>query len=260
MIIPKLYGRLGNQCFQIAAAISQSRHIGTTWAIPRVTNDMRIWPNYFLHTVPRQNITMLTTRDLYNEPRHCFNPLPDKHDLTLNGYFQSEKYWPSYDDKYAIGTMLGFHTEAPNLKVNGNDYIAIHVRRGDYVTDYSKHHPPLEMSYYTEAMNYFIDRGASNFRIYTDDINFILNTFFKQVNFKGTPLVEISKHRDPLADMRDMYNASGFIIANSTFSLFPALLRLDNPPVIAPAESRWYGPGNSHLETCDLMPERFIKI
>jgi hypothetical protein len=74
------------------------------------------------------------------------------------------------------------------------------------------------------------------------------------------PQIEYCEISDPLTAMKDMYNASAFIIGNSTFSLFPALLRPDNPIVIAPAEERWYGPAAKHLETCDLMPERFIKI
>lgn len=254
MIKPKLYGRLGNQCFQIAATIAHARKIKTSWAIPRVTEETRYWPNYFLHQIKRENISNHRMLNQYNEQRHCYDQIPTSPiDLCINGYFQSEKYWPSLEEKTEIGNELGFHC-------NRQDFIAIHVRRGDYVTQFADKHPPLDMTYYTEAMNYFISNGADHFKIYTDDIDFILNRFFKDVKFIGEPFIEISKHRDPLSDMRDMYNASGFIIANSTFSLFPALLRLDNPMVIAPDENKWYGPGNKHLETNDLMPERFIKI
>jgi hypothetical protein len=60
--------------------------------------------------------------------------------------------------------------------------------------------------------------------------------------------------------MRDMFNASGFIIGNSSFSLFPALLRSDNPMVIAPAENHWPWCGPNGSEAFDLMPDRFTKI
>lgn len=254
MITPKLYGRLGNQCFQIAAAIAHARKMGVEWKIPRVTNDIRYWPNYFLKVVDFGKITGISYHPSYDEPRHCYDPLPAQPNITLNGYFQTEKYWPTNDEKEEIGNALGFHCSK-------QDYIAIHVRRGDYVTHFPDKHPPLPMEYYAEAMNYFINKkGVQDFKIYTDDIDFILRSFFKEVKFDGAPGITISKHRDPLTDMRDMYNASGFIISNSTFSLFPALLRLDQPPTVAPAEARWFGPNNAHLETCDLMPERFIKI
>lgn len=255
MIIPKLYGRLGNQCFQIAAAISHARKMETNWAIPRVTNDVRVWPNYFLHTVPRTNITMYSTRNMYNELRHCYDPLPANHDLTINGYFQSEKYWPTLEEKSYIGNALGFHSHWREREAENVGYIAIHVRRGDYVSHFSDKHPPLGLDYYAHAISKFESMGYNKFKIYSDDVAWCMEGYFH-------PRYEFifSHIKDPLADMRDMYNASGFIIANSTFSLFPALLRLDNPEVIAPSESRWYGSANAHLETCDLMPERFIKI
>ena len=220
----------------------------TSWAIPRVTENTRYWPNYFLHETDREHISNHRILDQYNERRHCYDPIPTSPiDLCINGYFQSEKYWPSQDEKYEIGNALGFHCDK-------KDYIAIHVRRGDYVTDYKDKHPPLELDYYNAAIDLFYKKENYKFKIYSDDIEWCKHAF------KYIHNVEFSTIKNPLTDMRDMYNASGFIVANSTFSLFPALLRLDNPMVIAPKEDRWYGPGNSHLETIDLMPERFIKI
>src|SRR5687768_12126059 len=124
MIIPRLYGRLGNQCFQVSAAIAHAHKMATTWAIPRVTENMQYWPNYFAHTVPRGNMTMYSTPDVYNELRHCYDEIPAKAHLTINGYFQSEKYF--LDAKEEIGNALKFHCKH-------DSYIAIHVRRGDYV-------------------------------------------------------------------------------------------------------------------------------
>jgi hypothetical protein len=60
--------------------------------------------------------------------------------------------------------------------------------------------------------------------------------------------------------MREMYNGAGMIIANSTFSLFPALLRTDNPVIIAPTEDMWFGKNAKHLNSKDRLPERFIKM
>jgi hypothetical protein len=258
MIVPKLYGRLGNQCFQIAAAIAHARKMGTEWRIPRRTEDMRYWPNYFFYELTHnRRIQSFGVHRQYDEKRHCFDPIPEYDSLILNGYFQSEKYWPTYEEKYAIGDGLGFHC-------NKKDYIAIHVRRGDYVSDFSDKWPPLSLEYYGIGISFFLKQGFSKFRIYSDDISWCKKNITKELGaccaLQDAMTIEFSNIKDPLADMRDMYNASGFIIANSTFSLFPALLRLDNPVVIAPKEERWFGPGNAHMETFDLMPERFIKI
>ena len=257
MITPRLCGRLGNQCFQISAAIAHARKMNTQWAIPRRTQDARYWPNYFLNEVALNQRTHFSSGRIYTEPRHCYDALPCFDDLTLDGYFQSEKYWPEYEDKYEIGNALGFHSNWATQEVNGSGYIAVHVRRGDYVTQFSGKHPPLEYQYYLDAMACISEKTfCHKFKFYSDDVEFCKKTFghLSDWHFRYSTI------KDPLADMRDMYNASGFIISNSTFSLFPALLRLDKPLVIAPKEERWFGPGNAHLETCDLMPERFIKI
>lgn len=250
MIIPKLYGRLGNQAFQISAAIAHARRMGVEWKIPRATNDLRYWPNYFLRQVALGKVTGVSYHPSYDEPRHCYDPLPAQPNITLNGYFQTEKYWPTNEEKEEIGNALGFHC-------NRKDYIAIHVRRGDYVTQFADKHPPISPAYYDQAIAILQAKGFHIFKVYSDDISYCKEMFTK-IGW-GSDVV-YSNIKDPLADMRDMYNAAGFIIANSTFSLFPALLRLDQPLTIAPAEARWYGPGNAHLETCDLMPERFMKI
>lgn len=250
MIIPRLYGRLGNQCFQIAAAIAHARKMKTTWAIPRATIDPRVWVNYFVYIVKRENICMYSTREWHKELNHTFDPLPNSKDLTIDGYFQSEKYWPTNEEKTDIGNALGFHC-------NKQDYIAIHIRRGDYL-QYQDQFPVLPMDYYNIAIQQMTLSGFYKFKIYTDDIEWCRKQFYH--NYYEGSLIEISIISDPLKAMRDMYNAAGFIIANSTFSLFPALLRLDKPVVIAPHIDRWYGPKNKHLNSPDLMPERFLQI
>jgi hypothetical protein len=191
---------------------------------------------------------MYSTREYYKEQSHLYAPLPEKHDLTIDGYFQCERYFEAAKEE--VGAALKFHCKH-------DSYVAIHVRRGDYVTDFSDKWPPLTLEYYTQAFKYFHEElQYDRFKVYSDDIEFCKRWFtvYCGLNF------EYSKIKDPITDMRDMYNAAGFIIANSTFSLFPALLRLDDPVTIAPAEHRWFGPGNAHMPTKDLMPERFIKI
>ena len=244
MIIPKLYGRLGNQCFQIAAAIAHAKAVGANWRLPRRTADPRIWPMYFPN-LPIVN--GYAAPHTYNEKRHCYDPLPPHKDMFINGYFQSEKYFDG--TKKEVQQALGFDLQ------NGGGYVALHVRRGDFVTQFPDKHPVLDPKYYSRAVYHLsINLGIrTGIMVYSDDIQWC-KEIFSELHFEYCTIA------DPLAAMRHMYNADAFIIANSTFSLFPALLRDDNPLVIAPHESRWYGRGNSHLETCDLMPERFIKL
>src|ERR1044072_1243769 len=170
MITPKLYGRLGNQAFQISAAIAHARKMGVQWKIPKSTEDSRYWPNYFLNEVPLNNRTPWVAHRLYNEKRHCFDPIPEIGSLTINGYFQSEKYWPTHEDKFIISEALGFNNRAYEHEATGKGYIAVHVRRGDYVSQFSDKHPPLDYDYYAIAINYFSSLGHKCFKFYSDDV------------------------------------------------------------------------------------------
>lgn len=246
MIRTQLWAQLGNQCFMLAAAIAHAKKMNTTFSAPRHTINPRLWPIYF-HNLP---VPQRATREYYKEPRHAYDPLPEVDDLTIEGYFQSEKYF--VDAKAEIAKALGFeHKHA--------DYIAVHVRRGDYLL-YPDQFPVLYDTYYHRAIMTFANYPDTKcFKFYSDDIEYCKSQY-GEVETRIGVKVEFSKIKDPLSDMRDMFNAKGFIIANSTFSLFPALLRQDSPLVIAPEEDRWYGPSNAKLETHDLMPERFVKI
>lgn len=244
MIVPKIWARLGNQCFMIAAAIAHAKKMNTKWGSWQRTINPVLWPMYFRNLPFTKHIPITH----YKEVRHCYDALPLQKDMLIEGYFQSEKYFT--DAKQEIASALGFNHK------HTASYAALHIRRGDYL-QYQDQFPVLNAEYYITAISKAIVYGFDKFKVYSDDIPWCENFF----NSNFTILkFEYCRIGNPVIEMQDMYSAGAFIIANSTFSLFPALLRPDNPLVIAPDEHRWYGPKNAHLETRDLMPERFIKI
>lgn len=244
MIQPKLFAQLGNQCFMISAAIAHALKMGTTYSIPKKTISPNIWRTYFTHLPETKSATL----HYYKEKRHCYDPLPEVDSLTIEGYFQSEKYWHGYKEQ--IAEALGFVYKS-------EQYVSVHIRRGDYLK-YPDQFPVMPLEYYIDSIHMMASFGNKQFKVFSDDI------LWCKLMFQRTDLdnyfITYSDVKDPLTDMKDMYNASGFIIGNSTFSLFPALLRPDNPIVIAPAEDRWFGNKAKQIETFDLMPERFIKM
>lgn len=244
MIQPKLFAQLGNQCFMISAAIAHALKMCTTYSIPKKTISPNIWRTYFSHLPETKSATL----HYYKEKRHCYDQLPEVDSLTIEGYFQSEKYWHGYKEQ--IAEALGFvHKPEP--------YVAVHIRRGDYLK-YPDQFPVMPMEYYMQAIGKMVEFGYNYFKFYSDDPQWCVQSF-GAFNFNGAR-IEFAPKREALTDMIGMYNAIAYVLANSTFSLFPALLRSDNPIVIAPAEDRWFGSKAKHIETCDLMPERFIKI
>lgn len=262
MIQPKLFAQLGNQCFMIACAVSHALKMGTTYSIPKKTISPNTWRTYFSHLPETKSATL----HYYKEKRHCYDPLPEVDSLTIEGYFQSERYWHGYKEQ--IAEALGFvHKPEP--------YVAVHIRRGDYLK-YPDQFPVMPVSYYDFAIR--VIRGYSDdgkpsdgggfhkFKIYSDDIewckqNINLGLFPNHfTTFDGPLTIEYSQNKDPLTDMKDMYNAAAFVIGNSTFSLFPALLRVDNPMVIAPNEKHWPWCNFNANDSSDLLPDRFIKM
>lgn len=250
MITCKLYAQLGNQAFMISAVIAHAKKMGTIWAVPKMTTAPRIWKTYFI--LP---LATSATRYFYKEPRHSYDPLPTHDDLTIDGYFQSEKYFE--DAKAEVARALAF----PYAPL---ETVAIHVRRGDYL-QYPDQFPVLPFEYYEESIRQMLALNFNKFKVYSDDIPWCRKAFAEMGRFYD---ISFSDNKAAMTDIREIFNSKAIIIANSTFSLFPALLRPAtmlgivggiNFMVVAPHESMWYGPKNN-LETCDLMPERFIKI
>ena len=245
MIQPKLFAGLGNQLFMIACSISHALKMGTTYSIPKKTISPQIWRTYFSHLPETKSATL----HYYKEKRHCYDPLPEVDSLTIEGYFQSDRYWHGHNEQ--IAEALGFIYKP-------EPYVAVHIRRGDYLK-YPDQFPVMPIGYYHNALMELIDKGFKYFKFYSDDIPWCKQNFPKHLE-KECIQYSFSENKDPLADMKDMHNASAFIVGNSTFSLFPALLRADNPIVIAPAEKHWPWCGPNGSEAFDLMPDRFIKM
>lgn len=244
MIQPKLFAQLGNQCFMISAAIAHALKMNTTYSIPKKTISPQIWRTYFSHLPEVKSATL----HYYKEPRHCYDPLPEVDSLTIKGYFQSERYFHGYKEQ--IAEALGFvHKPQP--------YVAVHIRRGDYLK-YPDQFPVMPMDYYMDSIHMMASFGNKQFKVFSDDILWCKLQFMR--SSLDNYFITYSDIKDPLTDMKDMYNASAFIIGNSTFSLFPALLRIDNPMVIAPNEKHWPWCNFNANDSSDLLPERFIKM
>lgn len=249
MISCKLYGRLANQLFQMSAAICHAWKMGTDFSIPRQSISPRIWPTYITNLPYSKS----TQQHYYKEESHEYKPLPEHDDLLIDGYFQSEKYWNG--EKERLAELLQFRLP-PNPR--SDLFVAVHVRRGDYLK-YPDQFPVLPVSYYYDAIGKMKSLGRNRFIFFSDDIPWCESSFSsfgknEKLDFTFKPA------GPPLADMYIMYCAEAFIIANSTYSLFPALLRNDNPLVIAPAEYRWFGPANKNISVKDKMNEQWIRI
>lgn len=227
-------GRIGNTLFAIAASIGIARENGMNYTFPRWK-----YQDAFVNKLPAFEVECETT---FREKEYNYNiiSLPKTLITNLFGYFQSEKYWINYKDE--VLEYFVFTDQVKNTTHEKNPFVpfnnvAIHVRRGDYLTlpDY---HPVLPMSYYEEAMSHFDNK---RFIVFSDDMKWC------KENFKGDKF--LFANGNEVEDLYLMSMCESHIIANSSFSWWGAYLA-GSKQVFAP--KNWFGKALSGHDTKDL--------
>lgn len=220
------YGRLANQMYQIAGVIGVARRNGCDFAFPRWRNydhlerfgsseDIDVY-KYFINQLP-----------VYDGPTLPDHPVPWGYSdvrlnqsVSLSGHFQSEKFF-----EHAIDEIKWYFRMVDEY--SSSDYVAMHVRRGDYDDAY---HPRIPESYYRRAMQGF---PGGRFLVFSDDIAACKQMFGSEV--------EYSEGRDYLDDFKLMKSCRHFIIGNSSYSSMAAVLGdAKDKRVVAPRP--WFGP------------------
>lgn len=227
-------GRLGNQMFQIASTIGVATKCGQAFSFP-------VWEysKHFENQLPQNGSGFKNTKTLeeVNSYYYDYN-LPSNHNYDLNGYFQSWKYFDHCQD-------LIRHYFTPNFRIKSLIAdVAIHVRRGDYLS-MEHRHPVLGMDYYEKAMKMF---PRSKFIVFSDDINWC------QKNFKGDNTV----FAYPKTDIHDLIHMSKYkhqIIGNSSFSWWAAWLNTNKDKVVVAPKNYVVGETKD-----DRIPPEWKKI
>lgn len=239
-------GRFGNCLFQASAAIGTASKQGYSCILPTAQGEWNHW-KYFI--TPPQNTNMLMGIEAtYYEPHFHYKEINVLDNTNLSGYFQSEKYFSHCKDE--IHNTFCFKDEYVKpvfdkwKDVLNGDTCAIHVRRGDYVTN--PNHLALDYKYYAKAMS--LMKGKV-FLIFSDDINYCKTVFRKNPIFvEGQTDIE---------DFILMTLCKSHIIANSSFSWWGAWLS-GSKDIIAPYH--WFGRGLKHHRTNDLIPDGWQRV
>ena len=252
----QMMGGLGNILFSLSTAYALSKK-----------NNLNLKLCYdhvgYLHTSPQSyKNNIFKTFDELNETIHfqLINQikfdyyeiqLPEKCNVYLNGYFQSEKNFLNYKNDLISrlspeeNIKNNLLHKYPDLKLD--ETVSVHVRKGNY-KDLQEFHPLLSKEYYDKALAQF--QGHKIF-IFSDDIESCYDIF------KRYDCVFV-KNKFDLDDLYCMSLCKNNIIANSTFSWWGAWLNQNkNKKVIAP--SIWFGP-KMNCNDKDIIPENWIKI
>jgi hypothetical protein len=243
-VVAKLMGGLGNQLFIYAAALEQARRLGvdievdTSWYLDK-TNRFYKLDQLFGHPLHQAKSShfrqllkfarpLLKQFDLwteFKETSHRFQPeifriCPG---TTIEGYFQSPKYFPSVGAEIAesIRNVIVSSAEQAIIDdVSSRPFMAIHVRRGDYLSEVHirEAHGLTTREYYEASLRLIAGRGG-NCIVFTDSPQEAENELggMSELVFDSR-IFSLGE----LATLKLMSLASGIVMSNSSFSWWAA--------------------------------------
>lgn len=251
-----LFGKLGNQLFQIATIAAYANTYNIECIIPKWKNtwtedeDMtNIFTGSFI-TDP--NIIHVNTEN-FKESSMKYSKIPEYKKINIEGYFQSEKYFEKKSDY--IRSIFSINEEIKEKIIKKNigtfeNACSIHIRRNDYLK-YPNVHPCLNMAYYQEAVLYMKSLGYYKFLIFSDDMEWC------KTQFTGKEYIFSDKNTKNYEDLILMSLCKSHIIANSTFSWWGAWL-CENVEKNVIAPKTWFGPNGPQQH--DIIPKEWIQI
>lgn len=260
-------GRLGNNMFQISAALGYAKKYGYQWGVDPGRGQGEPFSSIhesFPHLPKVESLSGVRYHDHpsgicpqhgvnYDLCHYDYHEIPDMGpSVVFTGFWQSWKYFDHCKEEvkkvFALPHVAGYE-----------DYVSIHVRRGDYVQG-SRNFEPVEDQYILHAtyMAHHLGIGGK-YVVFSDDIEWCKD-YFKKFHSE----IIFSEGKPDLDDLSLMSSCGHHIIANSSFSWWAAYLG-HNPDriVICPSAKRgnWYGLDNGiKQDVVDLLPPEWHQI
>ena len=180
--------------------------------------------------------------------------------IYLTGYWQNNDIIEEYKNLLYNDLILK-HPLSVNIQdhlnsINATNAVAIHVRRGDYISNPKsrKVHASCSNNYYYDSIDYIQNKQTNlHYFIFSDDMTWVKN------NLDFTTNTTFINNNDPEYEhLFLMSQCKHQITANSTFSWWAAWLNT-NPDKIIITPKHWYL--DKHLnETVIRIPKEWIKI
>lgn len=244
----RLVGGIGNQLFQAAAGYGYCREHGKTLVLdhshwtagqghhPAKYKDT-VFKNFKYSNYKLGNVSIL------HEQRFNHDAIPyRKGNVQITGYFQSLKYFEEYADDFK--SLLNLESNKPFR----DKYLAIHMRRGDYLR-HSMHHL-CDLNYFVNALKEFPEISSENIHIYTDSPELVSKEIVN-TPLEGGLVVD----GEEVETLINMSGYSNMIASNSSFSWWASFLGVGGKKIIVP--DRWFNEFEPHD---DIYRGDFIKI
>jgi hypothetical protein len=286
MSIVKIWGGLGNQLFQYAFGqwLAQTNGESVSYVTKAGNSDFTGLKISHLQCVLNQpNMAMIGNLESYFNQQHRVKRKLYQLFPFLNHHFVVEATYPKQPEKFKqeqvfdgywqnltylsnqTSTLLEtfqFKDNRPyfaspylTLIQSSKNAVCMHIRRGDFLT--SNMHVQLPLSYYQlaiEEMNRSLVNPA--FFVFSNDLSWVKENLQTEAKLF---FVDHRKLED--ADLFDfflMQQCHHYIIANSSFSWWPAYLnQYQNKIVIAPKQ--WYQ-GKYNDMSLNILPGSWITL
>lgn len=296
MIISQLIGGLGNQMFEYAAAYVAAKHTGTELKVDNLHyNDQSKRLSLFTYRpyslgifnisgriaspkeIKRFTYPRNQNKYIYHLMRHLhsdYNVFDDTaiqdysalislpSDCYLRGSFQKFDYFCSeLNDimkEFSYKNSTPRDQETASLISSSINSVCIHFRRGDYIG-----HPFMDVisvNYYYKALE-LLNLQSTTIFCFSDDIAWVRQNFAPPLPSHCSIVYVTPKYEDPLGgdDMQLMRLCKHFIIPNSTYSYWAALLSNTTPEKIVIAPKVWYKGQNPNIRN-NILPPQWIAI
>lgn len=182
----------------------------------------------------------------------------DTSNCVFAGYWQTEKYFKHIRNDLLLEFCFPYGEEKyrrfREKFLNGDNYVSVHIRRGDYMAEPGVYGNLSLSGYYDRAMDYMRSRITNTVFVYfSDDMNWVKKHF----SDKDGIYIEADLFEDYQMwyDMSLMSCCADHIIANSSFSWWGAWLNERNDKIVVAPEKWLYG-----HRTPDIWCDGWIKI
>lgn len=190
-----------------------------------------------------------------------YSEIGEPYNKYFDGYWQSYRYFNHIADRLKEELTLKRSVKLPCSwfeEINSCQSVAVHVRRGDYLSGRSRSvYHQCDERYYSNAVDLIKEKVKDPvFFVFSDDIDWVKRNFIFMPDSTRYVIHEMDK--PDCIDNVLMRQCRHFIIANSTFSWWAAFLGGNNEKtVIAP--EKWYLNKTDFLIS-DLIPSTWIMM
>ncbi|MGL6298362.1 MAG: alpha-1,2-fucosyltransferase [Methanobacteriaceae archaeon] len=281
MITVNITGGLGNQLFQYATARSLSKNMKTKLYLDLSHYNSSSLPNHVKYYLNHFNIKTSGIKgdlkwrinskisgeeerfedysDVYENYSYKKNIEDLKGNIYLDGYWANESYFIENEevirDDLKIVTPPSKENKSFMKELEGENGVALSVRRGDYLEPYFKAQFGFcTLSYYEKAINKISSKiDNPKFYVFSDDPEWVMDKI--KIKYPTKYISHNYKKGKYYEDLRLMSLCKHFIMANSTFSWWGAWLSQNKNKIVVGPEP-WL---NNYIPN-EMMPKKWLKV